>query len=421
MTKTNLDRRDFIASLAAGSLLAMSQRSAADERRSVGPNDTIRIGMVGPGARGSQLLAECLEHGKQFGAQVAAVCDIWEPRRAAAASTVEQAHGAKPKIYRRLEPLLDDGQIDVIVIATPDHQHAKMLEMALAADKDVYCEKPFATALPEAQATLAAAAQSGRVIQIGTQRRSYPQYRAAAALMRDGAIGDVFKVDLINNAYSPYRWATSPAELAAVNERDLDWQAFLMGKPHRPFDARVFRSFRLFREFSSGLIDQWMTHAIDVVHMLTGQMYPTSVMAHGGIYRYHDYRENPDTIDVALEYGQGEKKFLVNYSATLGGKAGSGWRLLGSKGCLEVEYAWTISPDTGAKPDVGGNPLTGDPKAMHHMANWLDCVRRGDPGGVYCSAEAGYSHAVACIMASEAYWSGRRMLYDPHERKIRSA
>src|SRR4030095_5128704 len=131
---------------------------------------------------------------------------------------------------------------------------ARMLEMCVAAGKDAYCEKPMANVLEEANRTLDAVKRSGRVVQIGTQRRSFAKYRQAAQLMRHGVIGDLVKVDLIDNAYSPYRWARKPEDIASIQERDTDWNAFLMDKPKRPFDARIYRSFRLFREFSSGII-----------------------------------------------------------------------------------------------------------------------------------------------------------------------
>ena len=107
--------------------------------------------------------------------------------------------------------------------------------------------------------------------------------------MQEGKIGEISKVEVAWNEYSPYRWATSDAELQACKKSDLDWPAFLMGKADRPFDPRIYRSFRLFRDFSSGIVDQWMTHGIDIVHFLTGHDYPLSAVAHGGIYHWRDW------------------------------------------------------------------------------------------------------------------------------------
>jgi len=324
-------------------------------------------------------------------------------------------------MYSHIEPLLEDKEIDAVIIATADHQHAKMLRMAVDAGKDVYCEKPMANVLEEANDALDAVQKSNRIVQIGTQRRSDPKYRQAADMLRQNALGDIVKVDIIRNAFSPYRWAKSDKELASLKESDVDWNAFLMGKPSRPFDPRIYRSFRLFREFSSGIIDQWMSHGIDAVHMLTGRQYPTSAVAHGGIYKYHDYRENPDTVQVALEYGQDAEGFLATYGVTLINGAGSVWQVLGRRGTLEVEDPWRISGD-GIKSGERireAQEIPDAPGVLHHMANWLDCVRRQDPRGIHCPAEAGYGHSVACIISTEALWSGQRTVFDSQRRTFR--
>jgi predicted dehydrogenase len=220
-----------------------------------------------------------------YNARMTAICDIWNKRREAAAARVKEVHGTEPKVYRHIEELLSDKDIDAVIIATADHQHAQMLKMAVEAGKDVYVEKPMANVLEEANATLAAVKKSGRIVQNGTQRRCYPKYRQAEKLMRQGVLGDVVKVDLNVNFYSPYRWAHKPEQLAEVREADTDWKAFLLGKPYRPFDPKIYRSFRLFREFSSGIIDQWMTHLIDIVHFLTGYPIQTAQSLTAGFTR----------------------------------------------------------------------------------------------------------------------------------------
>ena len=421
MEKSNLTRRGFLGTTAAGAGLTLAGFTQAAPAQSFGPNDTIRIGVVGPGGRGTHLLDECVQYGRQYGARVTAACDIWNRRREAATERLKKLYDRPPKVYKHIEPLLEDKDVDAVIIATADHQHAKMLKMAVEAGKDVYCEKPMANVLEEGNATLAAVQRTDRIVQIGTQRRSFPKYRQAEALMRQGVVGDIVKVEIISNAYSPYRWAKSSADLASVKESDVDWKAFLMGKPNRPFDPRIYRSFRLFKDFSSGIIDQWMTHAIDAVHMLTGQSYPLSAVAHGGIYKYQDYRENPDTIQVALEYGHGEKRFLATYAVSLINGAGKAWRVMGTKGTLEVEDGWRLS-GAGIKSDVRisqAQEIPDAPNTLHHMANWFDCVRRRYREGIYCPAEAGYGHSVACILSTDALWSGQRKLFDPKKQTIR--
>src|SRR5262249_29720847 len=148
---------------------------------------------------------------------------------------------------------------DAVIIATPDHAHAQHLVQCLQAGKHVYCEKPFANVLDEANAALDAYRRCDRVVTLGTQRRSDPHYMGAYDVMQSGILGEVVRADVVQNAYSPFRWRRD-ADVRTLREKDVDWRAFLMGKPMRPFDPRQYLEFRLFRDFSSGIIDQWMTH-----------------------------------------------------------------------------------------------------------------------------------------------------------------
>ena len=324
MKEPHLDRRNFLTTT-AGTAAALAAAGLANPKPAwaAGPNDTIQVGVIGPGGRGTKLLKECIEFGSTYKARVTAVCDIWNQRLDAAAKLVRESYSVEPKAHRDFKRVLEDKDIDAVIIATPDHQHSKMLKASIEAGKDVYVEKPMGNVLSEVNEAFAAAEKSDRIVQVGTQRRSYPRYRSAVDIMREGRIGDIVKVDVIWNAYSPYRWAKKPEELDSIKESDVDWKAFLMGKPYRPFDPRIYRSFRLFRDFSSAIIDQWMTHGVDVIHMLTGEPYPKSVVALGGIYQFHDYRENPDTMQAVLEYGHGGRKFLATYATCLSNGAAS--------------------------------------------------------------------------------------------------
>ena len=367
-----------------------------------------------------QLTKQCIEYGSIYNARVNAVCDTWTKHLQEAAQLVGESYGAKPKLYRHFEDMLSDREIDAVMISTPDHTHAKMMTAAIEAGKDVYVEKPMGNVLSEVNAAMEAAESSDRVIQVGTQRRSFPRYRSAADIVQQGRIGEIVKADVIWNMYSPYRWAKTKEDLESLTESDVDWNAFLMGKPNRPFDPKIYRSFRLFRDFSSGIIDQWMSHGIDVVHMLTGELYPASLVAHGGLYRYHDYRENPDTVQVALEYGYGAKKFPASFSVCLSTKAGRATHVLGTLGTLEVEDRWRVSGDGSEHPDaLSEEGEVPEKPGLHHMANWLDAIRRRNRDAVYAPVEAGYGHAIAGIMATDSLWSGRRKVFDPDKREIR--
>ena len=429
MQNKPMNRRGFLGTSASAGLALASMAKPQSGR--AGPNDTIRVGVLGPGGRGSRLMKQCIQEGEPYNARVTAICDIWKRRREEAVKPIEEVYGTKAKVYHHMDQLLADKDIDAVIIATADHQHAKMLQACIEAGKDVYCEKPMANVLSEANDVLDVARKSDRVIQIGTQGRSNAKCRTAADVMASGDLGDIVKVTFTENEYSPYRWARKKKDLESVTENDINWKEFLFGKPDRPFDARIFRSFRLFREFSSGIFDQWMTHDIDTCHYLTGQPYPLRAMTMGGIYEYRDYRENPDTVQVLFEYGRGDKKFLATYACCLVSGSGTGYRIQGARGTLFFDGSplrpdrtrWYVSGDGVEKRKdafQGKQELTDKPGTLHHMANWLAAIRKRDKNAVYCPVESGYGHSVACIMATDSLWSRRQMIFDPDKREIRA-
>jgi predicted dehydrogenase len=405
----DLTRRTFL-----GASAAVTARAAA------GPAERLSVGIVGPGGRGRGLLNNFFRVCKAHGAELTAVCDIWSRNRERAVNVVKETTAKEPRVFRRLEDMLAWDGLDAVLVATPDHAHAKQLVQCLAARKHVYLEKPFANRLDEANAAIDAARRSDRVVTVGTQRRSDPRFVAAAELMRTGVIGPVVQVEICQNAYSPYRWRRSPADLKQLQARDTDWRAFLMGRPERPFDPHRYLEFRLYRDYSSGIIDQWMTHLVDTVHLLTGASHPRSAVAHGGTYAWKDGRENGDTVHVVFDYPQG---FMATYSCTLANGFGGGARVMGRQGTLEYEKHWRVSGEgvrgskVEARPVVPKEGLKGDMDALH-MADWLACVRRGSKA-TRCTAEHGYQHAVACVLADRALHAGKRMVFDERTRAIR--
>ncbi len=438
MSKSSISRRSFLTrSTGMGAGLALTGFPAPISGRDV--NDRINIGIVGPGGRGTSLMKEFFKHNQEFNADLVAVCDLWGHRRDKATAFVQENSGKAPKVYRHHEEILADSGLDALIISTPDHAHAQILKLAAEVGKDAYCEKPMGNVLEEANAALDAVKKAGTIVQIGTQRRAWPKYRQAAKMIADGLIGDVTKLEIQWNAYSPYRWARKGKDFSWIKESDLDWNTWLMGKPHRPFDPRILRCFRLFKDFSSGIIDQWMTHGIDLAHMLGGLSTPTSVVAHGGIYQWKDWRENPDTLETALEYEKNGKKLMAVYSTNLVNSFGKNTRAHGTLGSFQaggggnwMDGAQEVNADpdkdwhfTGSGVDTEGKlgdmvAIPAAPGTSSHMNNWLDALRHRDPKRLYCNAENGYNHSIACIMATDAYWSGRRMTFDKANRTIQA-
>ena len=405
-----ITRREFMSKTAIGAAgLAFVGTGMLSSSRAYGANDRLSIGMVGPGQRGRSLMGDFHKAADAANAEITAVCDIWTVNQDRGAKMVKDWWGKEPRRFRNLEDMLALDDLDGVIVATADFQHARMLAQAVKAGKDVYCEKPMANDLEDAENALKAVTDSGRVVQIGTQRRSDGTHAAAAELMKSGVLGTICKVDVSWNYYGA-RWRRG--DLNEVKEQDVDWKRFLMGKRYRPFDPHQYMEWRLFRDFSSGIPDQWMSHMIDVVHWLTGEQFPSSVVAHGGTYVWKDGRENGDTFQALLEYPKG---FLASYSTTFGNDAGNSTKIYGTKGMLDCD-TWKCTGSGGGDQKITEEIAIKALPSVSHMGNWLDCMRsRKQPNASILGA---YSSSVAVIMATRALHSGTKVMYDPSTQEM---
>ena len=301
---SEITRRAFVeksAAAIAGSTLLPS--TALAYSRILGANDRISLGHIGIGSRGTDLDLIASKLKSSHNVEMTAVCDLWTVNREKAVATNSGYYGKKPRAVQHAEELLSMKDIDGVLISTPEHTHSPILKLATEAGKDAYVEKPMGNVLSEAKAARDAVVQAKTIVQVGTQHRSEPYQLAAHAVARSGDLGDVSKVEIVWNYHGP-RWRGRP-EVKQIREQDTDWSKWLMNKPARPFDPQRYFEFRLYREFSSGIPDQWMSHAMDVVHWFMDDHYPASVVAHGGVLAWPDGRENADTFQALLEYPKG--------------------------------------------------------------------------------------------------------------------
>lgn len=410
MSPEKMTRREFMHKAAVGTAgLAVAGSGVLAPSSVLGANERINIGIIGPGQRCQSLMDEVHKLSEKH--NVNSVCDIWSVNLDKAANKIKGWYGAEPKKYRHYEDLLASKDVDAVIIATADFQHATMLADAVTAGKDVYCEKPMANDLREAKRALNAVLGSNRIVQIGTQRRSDGAFAAAAETIQSGVLGTISKVDIDWNYYGA-RWRRG--DVNEAKEPDVEWRRFLMSKKYRSFDPHQFMEWRLFRDFSGGIADQWLSHMIDTVHWLTGDPYPKSVVAHGGVYVWKDGRENEDTFQALLEYPKG---FLVSYSTKFGNSAGEGMFIYGTNGTLDCNK-WKITGSGGGGDKKIKDEITIQAKpSVNHMQNWLDCVRsRTQPNA---DVRSGYSHSIADIMATRALRSGRKVTFDPVSQEMR--
>jgi predicted dehydrogenase len=432
---SKMDRRNFLSKSAAVIATGVAlPRTALSYEHIVGANDRISLGHVGIGSRGTDLDLIASRLKSSHHVEMTAICDLWTANRDRAATTNTGYYGRAPRAVQHVEDLLAMNDVDGVLISTPEHSHSPILKMATDAGKDAYVEKPMGNVVAEAKSARDAVVQAKTIVQVGTQHRSEPYQIAAQEIVRRGELGDISKVEIVWNYHGP-RWRGRP-EVNQIRERDTDWNKWLLTKPSRPFDPQLYFEFRLYREFSSGIPDQWMSHAIDLVHWFMNDNFPKSAVAHGGVFAWHDGRQNADTFQTLLEYPKG---FLVSYSTSFGNDAPGFTRYMGKKATLiniggEGSPRYQLVQEKGTHEDdsdidtkreskyvlLPGEdklpPMGIDDLSLEHMANWFDCMRsRKQP---HCTVHNGFAHSVACMMAAESYWSGKKMYWDPGREEI---
>ena len=404
---TDGTRRNFLKKTAAGLAVAAAYPAAGV----LGANDRIRVAMIGPGARGQELLAQLL---KLPEAQLVAVADVYSRRREEVKKLVPSVDAVDD--YRRL---LDRKDLDGIIVASPLHIHARHFLDTLAAGKDLYSEKTMTWSIAEADECLAAAKKSDRVIQIGLQYESSGHLADARKWIKEGIVGKVTQVESWMSRNTPHgkaQWVRQvPPDCAAEN---VDWKAFLNGRPDRPFDGFKFINWRLFWEFSGGNITENMIHQVAWIMSALDLPAPTAAFMSGGVFSEKDGRQVPDTIVVTLEF---PADTVLTWQSTFSNSHyGLGERLLGSDGTIEhIAGASDMVRDAGDDvihyyPEkanrTGGAALTGQTPNQNHMANWLECMRsRKTPNA---SVEIGYRSAIAAHMSNISYRQKQRVTFE---------
>lgn len=388
-------RRGFFAVSAA-----VAAEAAPREPRSA--NDRIGIGVIGCGGRGQYHLTD-LSKLKSENIAVTGVCDVHRPTLEAYAGRAAETFGLAPRRTTDYRELLAWPEIDAVIIAPPDFTHSQMLEDAVRAGKDAFCEKPMGVEWREAKRAYIAVKNSDRVVQIGTQRRSESGLIGAAKHVRSGILGKVTRVDMEVHFHEA-RWRR---DFSQIRKEDVDWPNFLFGRSDRPFDPRRLREWQLFRDYTNGLPGLWMSHFIDLVPWFLGEPYPASVVSHGGVYLWKDGRETEDVFQTLLEYPNG---CLVRFAMSLTNASGSRNVWYGTRGVLDVDALKITGAGSKQPGHIAADIEVDKPATESHMLNFLRCVRsRATPRA---DIQAGFSHSVAGCMAAEALRTGRRVAFD---------
>ncbi|MBI3665727.1 MAG: Gfo/Idh/MocA family oxidoreductase [Acidobacteria bacterium] len=397
-------RRTFLKTAGGGALAAQSGRV-------LGANDEIRLGAIGAGGR-CRLLMEYLN--KMPGTRMVAVCDVYEPRRLQAAALYSPAAEALSD-YRAL---LDRKDIDAVVIASPDHWHARMMIDAVSAGKDVYLEKPITHALEEGPPMIEAIRRTGRIVQTGTQQRSWEHYQKGKEIIASGKLGKITMVHAYwYQNYAAWRRGPRPA----VDTSKLDWKAWLGSAPEQPFVLDRFTTWRWYWDFGGGALTDLLTHWIDVIHWYMGKDAPASAMT-SAHHRFFKQWDCPDTISAYYDF---PGDFSVVYNGTMTSSIDyGGIEFRGQNATLKIDRAKLIvySED---EPRSDSSPTLPQPELMvpskgdgtiDHLKNFLECVRtRRQPTA---PVEVGVAAARTSHLGNLSLRQGRRVSFDPETGRV---
>jgi len=401
-------RRKFLGKVASG----LAGTLAAVPARALGASDRIRVGIIGVGDRGLELVNQIRACDN---AEVVGLADIYTKRLEKAASFAPNA--ATFADFRRL---LDDSSIDAVVIATPPHLHAEQFSAALDAGKHVYQEKILANTLNQAKRMRASHIKdrNKHVVQIGHQACSFGHLSDVEQFMtpaeRIGKISALVMRNYRNTPRGKAQWARPALMTADVNAQNIAWESFAGENPASRFDANRFIHWRYFWDYSGGNVSENMSQQLAFWYKALQLHIPHSASMSGGIYLWDDGRETPDTMDVSLDQPE---HLLVSWSSGFGNnQLGVTEDLLGSHGTISRGNHVRYTPQKINRPDDVERIGRAGHVPHAHLDNFFDSIRTSrEPN---CPFEVGYRVSVACIMAVESFRTGRAVRWNAETEEI---
>jgi predicted dehydrogenase len=403
----SLARRDFLAATAAataGAALAAPRAFSAENT----PSRKVVVGVMGLGGRGTGLACDFQ---RQPGVEVAYVCDVDRRRAAVGARAVAEVSGRQPKAVGDFRRILDDRSVDLLVIATADHWHAPAALLACAAGKHVYVEKPCCHNPQEGELLLAAARKHKRLVQHGTQRRSWPAEREAIERLRGGVIGRVL---FARAAHTGIRSPIGRGKPVPVPDW-LDWDLWQGPAPRRPYrDNLVHYNWHFFWHYSGGEIVNNGVHKIDVARWGLAVEFPRQVNSTGAKLCFQDDGDTPDTHVVSYDFG--DKMLLFenrNWHRGLGEYDDSDVTFFGDQGTLAMGGSGYKVYDMAGKLVGQGTGRSGD---ADHIQNLLGAIRDERP--LNADIEIACTSTLLCHLGTIAHRTGRSLKCDPTSGRI---
>jgi predicted dehydrogenase len=395
----DVSRRSFLQTSAAAAGLAAIGVPAIQARD---VNDKLAIGLIGTGGRCRALMQALVRIPT---VRMTAVCDVYDFNLEMAKKLVDP----KALATKHYKEILDRKDIDAVLIATPDHWHVPMTVDAVAAGKDVYVEKPLTHNLAEGKSVIDAVAKSKRIVQVGTQQRSMPQFEKAREILRAGKLGKIYKVHLTWN-----RNSDRPRQgKSGISANQVDWKAFLGNAPEQPFNEYRFRAWRWFWDFGNGILTDLMVHFVDVAHWFLDLDHPTRATTIGANFISKDLWETPDTIQTLLTYPD---DLQIYFEGTFcNARNGAMLEFMGSDATLYLDRGrYEIHPERNrgqyeefvlGKGKRGADFYDKPDGELLHLTNWIECIRsRKQPSA---PVEAGVGAAAAAHLGNQAIRTGQ--------------
>jgi predicted dehydrogenase len=376
--------------------------------RVLGANDRIRVGVLGTGGRAQYLMTLFK---KVPTVEFAAVCDVYAPARA---QGLEIA-GLQAQSYVDYREVLDRKDIDAVLIGSPDHWHKQMLIDAVHAGKDAYCEKPIMHSIEEGAEMVRAVDETTRIVQTGTQQRSWDHYILGKQLVASGKLG---KITMVHTYWyqNYYLWWKGMPE---VNLADLDWKRFLGSAPDQPFSVEKFLWWRWYWDFGGGILTDLLTHWIDVIQWYMEQPAPKTATAVGGLYRMK--WQCPDTVTAVYEF---PGDFMVTFTGSINSSVDDGGiEFCGSEATLKIDRAHLALYPEGLESAPG--TLTPEPEilvrsehdgALDNVKNFVDCMGTRKPPNA--NIHIGFEAARTSWIGNTALRHGMKVAWDAAKGRV---
>ena len=436
MNPIDVSRRNFIkasstSAIAAGAYAGLA--ASPNVAKAKDANGNIRIGFVGPGGRGFGAHVKRLTKLKKEGQpiELVAVCDVYSENRDKAAKHIKKETGKEPTKYIDHREMYEKEDLDAVCIGTPDHWHAIQTIEALEKGLDVYCEKPMTKTVEEAIAVLKAWRKSGQVMQVGVQSTSLPVWSKVNNLLTAGKLGKVltYQTEFFrNSAQGQWRYYELKE---SMNPTNIDWQQWLGvedGLAEKiPFDRAVYRQWRRFWPFGSGMFTDLFVHRTTSMLKATGLRFPGRVAGAGGLYLEYDGRDVPDVATVVADFNEGVQGLVTATMACqdtpirqmIRGHFGS--FLFGNGEDFE---SFDFQPE---RPQVTRNSKlknetipTGKVKdtTYAHFKNWIEAMVARDPQMCNNPTDLGAAAIVTVILGARSYREGKIFHFDSEKLEV---